>query len=69
MEADATVKDNEMKGPLNASTDVRKEITSSASNDSVALSANPGKRIKEATLVLYFAQLELLIVDFINLPT
>lgn len=41
VEADATVKDNEMKGPLNASTDVRKEITSSASNDSVALSANP----------------------------
>jgi len=41
VEADATVKDNEMKGPLNASTDVRKEITSPASNDSVALSANP----------------------------
>ncbi|KAH7850941.1 hypothetical protein Vadar_004872 [Vaccinium darrowii] len=41
VEADATVKDNEMKGPLNASTNVRKEITSPASNDSVALSANP----------------------------
>lgn len=44
VEADATVRDNEMKGPLNASTDVRNEITSPASNDSVALSANPDSK-------------------------
>ncbi|KAG5536437.1 hypothetical protein RHGRI_024010 [Rhododendron griersonianum] len=40
VEADATVKDNEMKGPTNACTDVQKEITSLAANDTVTLLAN-----------------------------
>ncbi|KAI8543093.1 hypothetical protein RHMOL_Rhmol08G0191700 [Rhododendron molle] len=40
VEADATVKDNEMKGPTNACTDVHKEVTSLAANDTVTLLAN-----------------------------
>lgn len=75
MEADATVKDNEMKGPTNACTDVQKEITSLAANDTVTLLANSGKKQKKHLLVLlhalsvYFTLLELLIVDIINLAT